>query len=270
MVSPPARARRRAAPAPPASASSEDVPLADGDDHAETDRPRWADDARDAFDRWVSDADYPCIMAKSVVKTEQYCVRPYDALDDAESARQLAADLTAYAQEPEPERGYRSFLAVFERPSEAISETEFERLFWATLARVHDADGAPWDPSVAADPEHPQFSFSVGGRAFYVVGMHPGASRQARRFPRPLIAFNLHSQFEALRRDGRYQSVRNTIRDRDRALQGSVNPSLQDFGTTSEARQYAGRAAGADWRCPFQPRPDAAAHPSAEPASDAD
>ena len=196
-------------------------------------------------------------MAKSVVRTGQYVVRPYAAMDDPASARQLAADLAAYGREPEPEKGVRSFLAVFERPGR-VDEATFERLFWATLARVHAADGAPWDPAVSSDPAHPEFSFSVGGRAFYVVGMHPGASRQARRFPRPLVAFNLHAQFEALREAGRYQTVRDTIRARDLALQGSVNPALQDFGTRSEARQYAGRAVADDWRCPFHPRPDAA------------
>ena len=225
----------------------------------------WIEGARDAFDRWISDDGYPCVMAKSVVKTGQYVVHPYAALDDAASARQLASDLAAYAQEPEPDKGVRSFLAVFEQPAGPVDEAEFERLFWATLDRVHRADPHPWDPAVASDPGHPQFSFSVGGRAFYVVGMHPGASRLARRFPRPLIAFNLHSQFEALREAGRYGAVRDTIRERDRALQGSVNPSLQDFGTTSEARQYAGRAVGNDWRCPFHPRPEAP-----PPDSDAD
>ena len=268
---PPARPPHRAAP-PPAAAAP--FPVAPADPPGE-DAPAWLADARDAFDRWVSDAGYPCVMAKSVVKTGQYLVRPYAALDDEASARQLAADLTAYAAEPEPDRGVRSFLAVFERPGGPLDEAEFERLFWATLARVHAADGAPWDPAVASDPADPRFSFSVGGRAFYVVGMHPGASRLARRFPRPLIAFNLHSQFEDLRAAGRYQAVRDTIRARDRALQGSVNPSLQDFGTTSEARQYAGRAVGDGWRCPFHPRPDAArAAPSGpeptDPTPDAD
>lgn len=231
----------------------------------------WVAGARGAFERWISDDSYPCVMAKSVVKTGQYVVRPYAGMDDARSARRLAADLAAYVLEPEPDRGVRSFLAVFKQPADPVDEAEFERLFWATLGHVHHADGHPWDPSVSPDPAHPEFSFSVGGRAFYVVGMHPGASRQARRFPRPLIAFNLHSQFEDLRASGRYAAVRDTIRARDLALQGSVNPSLQDFGTQSEARQYAGRAVGAEWRCPFHPAPpaDDAEPPATDPPADA-
>ncbi len=54
-----------------------------------------------------------------------------------------------------------------------------------------------------------------------------------------------------LRADGRYDSLRAAIRDREIALQGSLNPNLSDFGERSDARQYAGGAAGDAWRCPF-------------------
>ena len=218
----------------------------------------WAAEARDAFESWIAEDGYPCVMAKSVVRLGQYVVQPYAELGAEVSARALARDLTAFGGGPEPERGFRSFVAVFDRPAE-LSEEAFEDRLWATLRHVHAADEAPWDPAVSSDPGSNEFSFSVGGRAFYVVGMHPGASRQARRFGRPLVAFNLHAQFEALRETGRYERVRDAIRDRDRALQGSVNPALKDFGTQSEARQYAGRDVPADWRCPFHashPAPD--------------
>lgn len=214
----------------------------------------WAAEARRAFETWIEADDYPCVMAKSVVRLGQYTVRPYARLGGRESAEALARDLTRFGEQDEPERGFRSFIAVFERPTD-LCEPAFEDLLWTTLRRVHEADRAPWDPAVSSDPASNEFSFSVGGRAFYVVGMHPGASRLARRFRRPLVAFNLHAQFEALRADGAYEKVRDTIRDRDRALQGSVNPALRDFGTQSEARQYAGRNVPPDWRCPFHPAP---------------
>ena len=207
------------------------------------------------FESWIDADDYPCVMAKSIVRLGQYSVRAYARLGDAESARALCRDLTAFGRAPEPERGFRSFVAVFDRPR-ALDEPAFEDLLWTTLQRVHDADPEPWDPAVSSDPGSNDFSFSVGGRAFYVVGMHPGASRTARRFDRPLVAFNLHAQFEALREAGRYERVRDTIRERDRALQGTVNPALKDFGTQSEARQYAGRDVPASWRCPFHPAQD--------------
>ena len=92
---------------------------------------------------------------------------------------------------------------------------------------------------------------ALQGKAFYIVGMHPESSRIARRSPYPSIAFNLHHQFEKLRHMGVYPNVRDKIRERDKNLQGSINPTLQDFGERSEARQYSGKATKEDWTCPF-------------------
>jgi len=104
---------------------------------------------------------------------------------------------------------------------------------------------------VSKDTENQHFSFSIGGKAFYIVGMHPGASRKARQSPYAAIAFNLHWQFEKLREMGSYETVRDKIRERDKELQGSINPVLEDFGSNSEARQYSGRKVEKDWKCPF-------------------
>lgn len=83
--------------------------------------------------------------------------------------------------------------------------------------------------------------------------MHPLASRNARQFCHTALVFNLHEQFEDLRRRGKYEMFTNMIRARDMAFQGSINPVLKNFGTSSEARQYSGRAVEDNWRCPFQP-----------------
>ena len=45
--------------------------------------------------------------------------------------------------------------------------------------------------------------------------------------------------------------MRDTIRNRDEKLQGSINPMMRDFGQGSEARQYSGRAVNDEWKCPF-------------------
>ena len=134
---------------------------------------------------------------------------------------------------------------------EVVSEIEFENLLWRQLQFLHEMDNTGWDPMVSDDPNDPNFSFSIGGKAFYVVGLHPEASRLARRAPYPTLVFNLHSQFEKLREMGVYHKVRDKIRERDKAVQGSINPVLQDFGEESEARQYSGRQVGKNWKCPF-------------------
>ena len=75
----------------------------------------------------------------------------------------------------------------------------------------------------------------------------------ARRFRWPALVFNPHVQFERLRGEGKWKRMQQTIRERDVALQGNINPMLSDFGQSSEARQYSGRAVEADWQPPFKP-----------------
>ena len=87
-----------------------------------------------------------------------------------------------------------------------------------------------------------------------MIGLHGGASRLARRLPFPALVFNSHRQFEQLRADGRYAKMQAATRERDIALQGSINPNLADFGRASEARQYSGRAVDSGWVCPFRAR----------------
>ena len=63
--------------------------------------------------------------------------------------------------------------------------------------------------------------------------------------------FNPRAQFDRLKAEGRFDRMRDLVRERDVALQGSVNPNLADFGQASEARQYSGRATEPTWECPF-------------------
>lgn len=210
-----------------------------------------------AFDAFVADRGYPCVIAKSALKRDQYVLRTFAPLATDAAVDALAAELRAFTDAPEPDRGFRSFVAAFDAPAPP-DEHAFERALWQTLRGLHERDACPWDDAVSSNPSDPTFSFSFAGRAFYIVGMHPNASRPARRFAHPLIVFNLHEQFERLRREGRYDKVRGLIRRRDRAFAGSVNPMMDDFGKRSEARQYSGRAVEAGWTCPFGFGADAA------------
>jgi FPC/CPF motif-containing protein YcgG len=151
-----------------------------------------------------------------------------------------------------PSSEYATFVAIFERPRKT-TEIEFENLFWKQLRALHDYDAQrfAWDSHVSSDPADPHFSFSFGGQALYVIGLHANSSREARRFPWPALVFNPHEQFERLRADGKWKRMQETIRSRDLQLQGSINPMLSDFGEQSEARQYSGRAVEDNWRPPF-------------------
>lgn len=203
------------------------------------------------FKNFILEENHPCIMANTVFQMDKYQLKVYEVLGSRKTADALMTDLQNYIAHYDFEsKDFESFIAVFPE-AEVVSEIEFENLLWRQLQFLHDMDNSPWDPTVSDDPNNPNFSFSIGGKAFYVVGLHPQASRMARRAPYPTLVFNLHSQFEKLREMGVYHKVRDKIRERDTALQGNINPVLQDFGEESEARQYSGRQVGQNWKCPF-------------------
>lgn len=220
--------------------------------HDETKRH---ENARSAFEAFVSDKSFPCVGAKSALNRHRLHFGLYEGLGEAASVSRLCSDLQAFAAEfPEPGEEPVSFVAAFAH--QAGDEMRFEAALWRHLQAMHQIDSVDndWDDSVSADPGSPEFSFSIGGRAYFVVGLHPNASRLARRAPLPTLVFNFHNQFEALRASGKYGVLQDAIRKRDLALQGSINPVLSRFGEASEARQYSGRAAGDGWKCPFHTR----------------
>jgi FPC/CPF motif-containing protein YcgG len=202
----------------------------------------------------VTHEDYPCLGARSVMRRERATIRVYDELGSPQDAAGLLADLADFASGVDLDEGFASFVAVFRGPV-LHDEGHFEALLWAHLRAVHAADEEPWAPGVSADPQDAHFAFSAGGTAYFVVGLHPQASRDARRAAVPTLVFNLHEQFEALRASGGFERMRDRIRARDEQLQGSVNPMVRDHGESSEARQYAGRVVGDAWVAPFEPDP---------------
>ncbi|MES1971871.1 MAG: guanitoxin biosynthesis heme-dependent pre-guanitoxin N-hydroxylase GntA [Pseudomonadota bacterium] len=203
----------------------------------------------------VDDARFPCVGAKAALARGTLevlaCDRIDSAWDDLRIHDGLLSFAAAYRAAPAL---FRSFAVVFEGPDD-LSESAFEAALWARVQSLSDKDvwrGQDYDSSVSPDPENPHFSLSFGGEAFFIVGLHPKASRPARRFARPAMVFNLHDQFETLRAQGKYEGMREKIMLRDEALAGSRNPMLARHGEASEARQYSGRAVDTDWACPFR------------------
>lgn len=203
------------------------------------------------FEDFILEDDHPCIMAQTVFKLDHIDLHTYSNFGSREVAVDLLRDIKEYLLNYDFESNdFYTFLAVFEDEPKR-NEQDFESMLWQQLMHLHEVDDKPWDKRVSNNPEDHQFSFSIGGRAFYIVGLHPGSSRKARQYPKTAIAFNLHWQFEKLREMGTYKRVRNTIRKRDIANQGTINPMLEDYGNSSEARQYSGRAVDQNWKCPF-------------------
>jgi FPC/CPF motif-containing protein YcgG len=207
----------------------------------------------DALRALVLNDHFTCHGGKAAVRQQQSRVGLYDELGSAGAAAGLARDLTEFvADVPMRDGTFSTYLASFVGPNPA-DEPAFEILLWRLLQQLHDLD-APhhsWDAMVNADPDSPDFAFSFGGTAFFVIGLHAGSSRAARRFAWPTLVFNPHRQFEELRHDGRYARFQEVIRRAETELQGTINPMLGTHGAISQAAQYSGRRVEDGWHCPF-------------------
>ena len=220
------------------------------------------DDNRDdplahRFRTFITDRTFPCVGAKAALQRDgmRFIVaRDFrSAWDDLRILPALLGLAKSYRTEPEM---FQSLVVLFEAGA-PDDERSFEQGLWSRLQSLSDKDewlGQRADPRVAHDPEDPHFAMSFGGEAFFVVGLHPRASRPARRFSTPAMVFNLHDQFTTLRAEGRYDKLRASILGRDFAVAGSKNPMLSEHGDVSAARQYSGRAVEEGWRCPFSGR----------------
>ena len=204
------------------------------------------------FEDFIIANDHPCIMAKTVFSMNMVNLRSYKNLGNLNQTKYLYKDLKSYIKNYDFESNqFETFIAVFPNSPE-FTEIQFEEQLWMQLNQLNAVDEYDWDPSVSNNPHDDNFSFSIAGKSFYIVGLHPNSSRKARRSPYPAIAFNLHWQFEKLREMGTYDRVKTSIRERDEQFSGSTNPMLKDFGSQSEARQYSGRKVGEQWECPFK------------------
>ena len=204
-----------------------------------------------ALELMVTHAEFPCLGAKSVFRRGSVAHVVLDDMTDPDVPGRLLERLEAFARSIEGESGFHSFIATFRGPT-PTDEAGFETSLFALLQRLHDADDQSWADGVGSDPNDPHFAFSAGGTAYFIVGLHPAASRVARRAPLPTLVFNPHDQFEELRAEGRFDGMRATIRRRDEDLQGFVNPMVADHGDSTEALQYSGRRHAAGWEPPLE------------------
>lgn len=228
-----------------------------GSDQVSVRTGRLPTDATAAFLLHVEDPDFPCVGSKAALAQDAIDTMELGPLGSRSNDALLLDGLAAFsrhlADQPAESIVVHSFVAIFDGPGDT-SETRFEALLWSQLQRLHLLDvrrGHAWAEGVSRDPDSSQFSLSLSGHPFFIIGLHPGASRVARRFAWPAMVFNSHVQFDRLRADGRYAKMQKATRARDQVLQGSLNPNLADFGAAPETRQYSGREVEAGWRCPF-------------------
>lgn len=213
---------------------------------------RYNNDNIGNFEVFIGDQAFPCVGAKSALAKNQLNYYLADDIRTSASDEKITKELQEFAQSCATDSMFVSFVVIFQN-SEPLSEIEFEHYLWERLQGMHNTDVLKydWDEKVSSDANSPDFSMSIGGKGFYVIGLHPDSSRPARQFSKPALVFNLHSQFELLRDAGNYDRMRNIILQRDEKLSGAQNPMLAQHGQSSEARQYSGRVVEENWKCPF-------------------
>jgi len=205
--------------------------------------------------KFIERRAFPCVGAKSALAKDGIRSVVAGDLRDGGYDAQILAALGRTADDASDVSDLRSTIVVFPL-TPVLNEQLFERTLWARLQALHERDrhDFPWDPGFDSNPASDNFAMSLGGTAHFIVGMHPGASRIARRAPVAMLAFNGHAQFLRMKDEGKFDRVRDVVRNRDVAVQGSINPMLADHGTVSEAAQYSGRAVSSNWVCPFKPK----------------
>lgn len=197
--------------------------------------------------------NYPCTAAIQSSTRGEYVVGVYEDFGSARFWREIREDLRAFLEEQKrTDSTFLTYWAVFQGRSE-FTEEDFETRLWKELSHLSSIEqrSTDWPTLESADPQTPGFCLSIEGHEFFVVGLHPGSSRTARRFSQPALVFNAIAQFENLERSGEYEQMKETIRKRDMRFQGSVNPLVLKYGDQWESIQFSGKDNPPNWRCPF-------------------
>ena len=202
---------------------------------------------------FLSNKDFPCVAAKDALAKGNIRIMVADHMACPKDDREILDFIYAFTNMyRNSEKGFYSAAIIFKGP-ENINEKMFDMFMWQRLQSLKDLDVLQFlnDARVDADPNSENFSFSLMEEAYFIVGLHPESSRQARRFEYPALIFNPHAQFAEMKTAARYEKMKTIVRKRDMAYSGSVNPMLTDFGEASEVYQYSGRRYDSDWKCPL-------------------
>ncbi|MEJ7736448.1 MAG: guanitoxin biosynthesis heme-dependent pre-guanitoxin N-hydroxylase GntA [Chitinophagaceae bacterium] len=205
------------------------------------------------FKSFINNREFPCVAAKAALERQQVTCMVADHMACPKDDKAILQFLYNFIYSYRKAAAFFYSAAVIFKGPVLQSEGMFDSLLWQRLQSLSDLDAKSnnYDNRVDADPHSPNFSFSLKEEAFFIIGLNPVSSRPSRQFKFPALVFNPHAQFEQLRETNRYEKMKNIVRKRDVAYSGSVNPMLDDFGTSSEVFQYSGLKHDHSWQCPL-------------------
>ncbi|EHR9219889.1 YqcI/YcgG family protein, partial [Escherichia coli] len=102
---------------------------------------------------------------------------------------------------------------VFFTQKSITSEKDFEFFLWEILTNLNNTDKNKykWANGYSKNTNDKNFSFSIAGEAFFVVGLHPMAHRISRRFNTPTLVFNHHAMFDKLKSNDTFDRYKMAI-----------------------------------------------------------
>jgi uncharacterized protein len=209
---------------------------------------------RNDFFNFINNKIFPCVGAKTAISKNQLSCMVAGNIFCPSHDKEILSYLYSFIDNYQlSNNNFHSAAIIFTGP-ENITEEMYETAFWQRLQAISNIDAQlfGFDKRVSSDIDSPLFSFSIKEEAMFVVGMHAASSREARRFAYPAIIFNPHEQFDVLKRTNKYKSLQSSIRKRDIAFSGSINPMLNDHAITPEIVQYSGKNYGNQFTCPLK------------------
>lgn len=203
------------------------------------------------FVAYVESPEMPCVFGKKVVEKGNYTYLVVeDTMSDPRAAIQVCEGLYSFIQEygiAQIGQGARLAPKEFASFDVAFVNTRFDSQaeacvgLYSLLINMHRYDkdkGYPWAEGVSNDPNNPNFQMSIGGQAWFLPLLWPGAYAPARRAPHVYLAWQSNNLFEALKKANKYEAAQDLVRAKEVEIHGSVPKLLGQLGQNLEILSY--------------------------------
>jgi len=196
-------------------------------------------DLASEFDKFINRKEFCCIGARKalVEKNVHYLV----INDTSNQGVEILEFISNFIHQLKVSDNFYSAVIFFQNVK-LDSEKSFERFLWGVLRDINKIDTNKknkWAEGYSNNTNDSNFSFSIAGEPFFIIGLHPESHRISRRFICPTLVFNHHIMFEKLKKTPLFDKYKTAIRKNDIRIQGYINKHSSDFGDASEASQYA-------------------------------
>src|SRR5688500_9758515 len=146
------------------------------------------------FQNFINDETYPCVAARAALTRDHIPCLVADHMACPKDDLRILHFVYDFVKEYRSANAALYSAAVIFRLPEVTSEEIFDNLLWQRLQSLShmDARHHDYDKRVNSSPSNADFSFSLGGEAFFIIGLNPSSERRSRKFKYPAMVFNPH------------------------------------------------------------------------------